>query len=241
MLQATKASLNTPTAEFKVPFSTNGGTAVATIPTTDDTVALHVRAINYLITRLKEVTDEAEKHVGAHILAIKAAEPNKWEGIVQTRCGISRSRAFELMRIADGTKTVEQTRRETNARQIKYQRKRGVRYITDKKEQAAAKDLAAANAKIITLEAGHQRQIDRFQAEIARLGDAKSISSERDALLAALKEIEVLLSEACGLAKHHEQNRVAIRWKIIKAKDFATSAVKAVTGKSANSAVKVAA
>src|SRR5262245_16735883 len=66
-------------------------------------VDAHVTAINTLVTRLKEFTDDVEQAIGAHILAIKVAEPNEWEGIVKARCGLSRSRAYELMAIADGT------------------------------------------------------------------------------------------------------------------------------------------
>ena len=92
-----------------------GATSVAvTVPTTGATsvVDAHVAAINSLVAKLKQTTGEVEEEIGAHILAIRAAQPNDWEAIVKARCGISRSRAYELAAIADGIKTTEQTRRE---------------------------------------------------------------------------------------------------------------------------------
>src|SRR6516225_4508346 len=110
MLQ--RVDLKTSTAEFKPP-PANGSTAV-----------------NVPMRRQK--TAEIEKEIDRHILAIKTAEPNNWEAIVKARCGISRSRAYELMAIAEGVKTTEQCRRETNARKIKYRAEQAVRSGTDK-------------------------------------------------------------------------------------------------------------
>jgi hypothetical protein len=234
MLQTTRDLLNASVVEFKkVPSSANDSTAVTTVGAAS--IDAHVEAINILVTKLKQITGEVEEVIGQHILAIKAAEPNQWEAVVKTRCGISRSRAYELMAIADGVKTTEQTRRETNARKIKHRQNQAVRSGTDRK------DLTAANAEIITLKAGHQRQIDRFQAEIARLSDAQSLRFERNTLRTALNQINALLTETRGLAGHYVQNRNLIVGRINRAQELATSALKATTCKSTNSAVKVAA
>jgi len=45
------------------------------------------------------------------------------------------------------------------------------------------------------------------------------------------------LSEVRGLSKHYAQHRLNIIWKINKAQNLATSAVKAATGKSTDSKV----
>src|SRR5262249_7872643 len=129
----------------------------------------------------------------------KAAEPDNWEAIVQARCGISRSRAYELMAIAEGTKTSQQTRRETNARKIKHRANQAVRSGTDKKAATDAqiielrvvhkRELANARAQITELEEVRERQIARFESEIARLSDARTLGSERDQLRKALGEI----------------------------------------------------
>src|SRR6516165_9256810 len=135
MLQLTNDLLKTSTAEFKVPSSTNDSTAVT-------------------------VTAAGATSVGRHILAIKVAQPNDWEALVKARCGISRSRAYELMAIAEGVKTTEQTRRETNARQIKRRQKQAVRNVTDKKE------LATTDTQIIELKTAHRRELAGARAQL---------------------------------------------------------------------------
>jgi len=231
--------LKTSTAEFKVPSgSTNGSTAVtivgATIPSAD--VAYHVTAINHLVTKLKavtakfkEVAAEIESPIGQHIKAIKIAEANNWESVVKAKCGLSRSRAYELIAIK-GTKSVEQSRHQNNARQIRFrQNKSSSVSVTDKKK------LAAANTKIVTLEEGHQRQIARLKAEIARLSDASELSSERDALLEALNQVDELLIELRGLTRHFTQNRINIVSKINRAHEVAARMLKSAPFKSADS------
>jgi hypothetical protein len=248
MLQCANDLLNTSTAEFKVPSSPNDSTASAT------SVDAHVAAINTLVPRLKQITGELEEEIGRHILAIKAAEPNDWETLVKARCGISRSRAYELMAIADGVKTLEQTRRETNARQIK--RRQTVRDVTDKKELAATdtqvvelkaahrRELADARTQLDEREAAHERRVDRFKAEIAQLSDAEALRFERDQLQAALNKIDKLLAEARGLTAHFVHNRSDIIAKINQAQILANSALrpgKGATGNSASIPIKRAA
>jgi hypothetical protein len=239
MLQRTNDLLNTTsTAEFKVPSATNGSTAVAVTTVGAASIDAHVEAINILVAKLKQMSGEVEEEIGRHILAIKAAEPNDWEAIVRARCGISRSRAYELMAIADGVKTTEQTRRETNTRKIKYRANQAVRSGTDKKELATTdtkiielkvahkRELADARAQLDEREEVHERQIARFENEIARLGDARDLSSERDRLRKALGEIVELLTEIRGLMTHSERNRTAITTKITRAEKIATAALK---------------
>src|SRR5215469_9191718 len=80
----------------------------------DTTVDAHIDAINILLPKLKQITDEIEEAIGWHIIAIRAAEPRDWERVVRIRCGVSRSRAYEYIAIADGTKSAEKTRRARN-------------------------------------------------------------------------------------------------------------------------------
>jgi hypothetical protein len=229
--------------------SCNGNGAVAAPTMGAASVDAHVESINILLPKLKQITADLEAEIGGHIAAIKAAEPNDWEAIVKARCGISRSRAYELMAIADGTKTVEQNRRETNARQVRFRQNQAVRYVTDERASATTNaqivDERLAHKRELAqrdeLEEGYKRQITRFEAEIARLSDVESLSFQHDALLTALKQIDELLSEVRGLSEHYVQNRQSINSKIIKAKTLAASAVKAAAGKSTNSAMKIAA
>jgi len=231
--------LRTTTAEFKTPPLNNGSTAVVTTVGTTS-VDAHVGAINVLITKLKavttkfkEITAEIEEAIGQHIKAIKIAEANNWEDVVKARCGLSRSRAYELMAIADGTKSVEQVRYETNVRKIRHRQIKPSVPGTDGKELAAE-----VNAKIVSLEAGHKRQIARFEAEIARLSDASALSFERDALLAALNQVDELLIEIRGLNRHFTENRISIVSKINRAHEVAARVLKSATFKSTNSPVK---
>jgi hypothetical protein len=215
----TIVKLSTETAD--VHSLVNGITTTTTTAAGGTSVDARVAAINILVPKLKQITDGLEEEIGRHILAIKAAAPNNWEAIVKAKCGLSRSRSYELMSIADGTKSTEQTRRESSARQIKRRQKQVVRDVTDKKE------LAAAQAQIAQLQAAHARQVDRFKAEIARLqlGDAEMLRSERNRFRGALDSIGKLLGEARALTVHFAHNRVDIIAKINRAQTVANSAL----------------
>src|SRR6516162_11877494 len=85
-----------------------------------------------LISRIKahiakgdKAKDKAEQHyiaAGQHLKTLKASHGGtwaEWEELLKTKIGIGKSRASELMRIADGTKTVEQVRADTAERTAK--------------------------------------------------------------------------------------------------------------------------
>jgi hypothetical protein len=206
-----------PTQEVEIVNSVVKTTAaVATTPG----VAAHVDAINLLLPKLKQITDDLEGEIGRHILAIKVAEPNAWEMIVKAQCGLSRSRAFELMRIAQGITSAEQTRRETNARQIKYRQKKAVRDVTDKNE------LAAVRTQLDEAEEQHERLVMRLEAEIARLQDGRHLRFERDQLRDALAKIVELLGEVRGLVAHPAQHHSNIRMKLNAMEAVAKSALR---------------
>jgi len=78
-------------------------------------VGEHCRRINALADKLANAerkVEEYQRSIGQHIASIKAVRPNDWEKIVKVNCKLGRSRAYELLAIADGTKTVKQTRAE---------------------------------------------------------------------------------------------------------------------------------
>jgi hypothetical protein len=210
--------------------SCNGNGAVAVPTTGAASVDSHVDSINILLPRLKQITADLEAEIGGHILAIKAAAPNDWEAIVKTRCGISRSRAYELMAIADGTKTTEQTRRETNARQIRRRQKQAVvRDVTDSNivelKAAHQRELADARMESAELQDACERLIVRYENKFAELSDARNLDSERDQLRKALGGIVELLAEMRGLLTHAERNRGTVLAKIARAETIATSAL----------------
>jgi hypothetical protein len=208
-------------------------------------VDAHIESINILLPKLKQITADLEAEIGGHILAIKAAVPNEWETVVKVRCGISRSRAFELMRIADGTKTAEQTRRETNARKIKYRANQAVRSGTDTEitelKAAHRRELADARTRIAEAEKARERQAVRFEHKLIELSDARGLDSERDQLRKALGGVVELLAEMRGLLTHAERNRAAIARKITRAETIATSALKPAKAAVVNLSAKQAA
>src|SRR5262249_44265538 len=76
-------------------------------------VAEHCHAINALVTKLEHAerkVDEYQRTIGQHIAAIKKARPDDWQQVIEAECKIKKSRAYELLRIGDGHKTVEETR-----------------------------------------------------------------------------------------------------------------------------------
>ena len=103
--------------------------------------------INGLTDQLKHAKRKAEEYqiaIGRHLKAIKAARPDDWEDIVKAECNLGRTRAYELMAISGGTKTVEQTRAQTNIRKIKH--RNSVRSGTDGGTLIAAIDEGAADS-----------------------------------------------------------------------------------------------
>ena len=210
--------------------SCNENGAVVTVPAAGDATGVdaHVAAINSLIPQLKHVTREAEEFqvaIGEHIKAIRTVAPSDWETIVKTKCGISRSRAYELMRIADGTTTTEQVRAADAAkhRRLRAARREAIRDVPDDK-----KELAAARARLDEVEEQHVRQVIRLEAEIARLHDAHHLSSERARLHGALDKIVELLGEIRGLITHPANNRSSIVLKLNVAEGIAKSALRPV-------------
>ena len=77
-----------------------------------------VRRIKALIEKGDRATEKAEqfyKSAGIHIKEIKE-QSEDWETIIREQCGLGRSRAYELMAIADGRTTLEKVRASTNDR-----------------------------------------------------------------------------------------------------------------------------
>jgi hypothetical protein len=76
-------------------------------------VARACREINALVDKLATAERKVEQYqiaIGQHIAAIKKTRPNDWRQVIEVECKLKRSRAYELLAIANGTKTVEQIR-----------------------------------------------------------------------------------------------------------------------------------
>jgi hypothetical protein len=92
----------------------------------------HWQAVKECIAKGNQARRKAEQHslaaeqhylaAGQHLKVLKAAHDERggtwfqWEALLKERVGIGKSRASELMQIADGTKTVEGVRAETAER-----------------------------------------------------------------------------------------------------------------------------
>ena len=114
-------------------------------------VANACRAITALMVKLERTEEKASQYeekasqyqrsIGQRINAIKNARPDDWETIVRDRCKLGRSRAYELMAIAAGTKTPEQVRAD-NAGRKREERKR--QSVTSRTENNAGDPEASA-------------------------------------------------------------------------------------------------
>jgi len=84
-----------------------------------------IQTIKAHIAKGDKAKDKAEQHyiaAGQHLKTLKASHGGswaEWEELLKTKIGIGKSRASELMRIADGRKTVEQVRADTAERTAK--------------------------------------------------------------------------------------------------------------------------
>jgi hypothetical protein len=81
-----------------------------------------IRAIKAHIAKGDHASEKAEQHyiaAGQHLKTLKAEHDGtwaEWEELLKTKIGIGKSRASELMQIADGTKTLTDIRAATAER-----------------------------------------------------------------------------------------------------------------------------
>jgi hypothetical protein len=84
-----------------------------------------IKTIKAHLAKGDKAKDKAEQHyiaAGQHLKTLKAEHGGawaEWEALLKDKIGIGKSRASELMQIADGRKTVEQVRTETAERTAK--------------------------------------------------------------------------------------------------------------------------
>jgi hypothetical protein len=114
------------------------------------------------IAKGDKAKDKAEQHyiaAGQHLKTLKATHGGswaEWEKLLETELGIGKSRASELMAIADGTKTVEQIRADTNIRKVKHRQLSPFRNGEDEPETNETK------IKALLRGAEHARRCARF-------------------------------------------------------------------------------
>jgi hypothetical protein len=100
-----------------------------------------VKTIKAPIAKGDKAAEKANDHyiaAGQHLKTLKAEHDGNWadwEELLKTKIGIGKSRASELMQIADGTKTVEQVRADGAERKAK-ERAKSLRDVTEKSDGA---------------------------------------------------------------------------------------------------------
>ena len=169
-------------------------------------VTQHCRAINALNTKLEHAARKVEEYetaIGQHIAAIKKARPDDWKDIVKTECNVGRARAYELMAIARGTKTVEQTRAQTNIRKIKH--RKAVRSGTDGSTLVAAIDEGAADSDAAAMTRPRKTNHEKYLEGIRNLARTLEVMcgvpiprfdpETFGGVMEAIHEVEAALSE----------------------------------------------
>ena len=87
-----------------------------------------INTIRAHIAKGDHASKKAEQHyiaAGQHLATLKASHAGtwkEWETLLKAKLDISTGRASELMQIADGRKTVEQVRADTNRRKIEHRK-----------------------------------------------------------------------------------------------------------------------
>jgi hypothetical protein len=85
-----------------------------------------IRAIKAHIAKGDRAAEKSEQHyiaAGQYLKQLKDGHSGsweEWEELLKTKVGIGKSRASELMQIADGRKTVKGVRSETNQRKMQH-------------------------------------------------------------------------------------------------------------------------
>jgi hypothetical protein len=86
----------------------------ALIPAQVLTLTRRIKALIEKGDRAAEKAEQFYKAAGIHIKEIKRRQPEHWETVVREKCDLGRSRAYELMAIADGKTTLEKVRERSN-------------------------------------------------------------------------------------------------------------------------------
>jgi hypothetical protein len=155
----------------------------------DLTEAQLCKAIKAHIWKGDTARDKAEQHyiaAGQHLKALKEQHQGswaEWEALLKDKVGIAKSRASELMQIADGRKTVEAVREETNQRKIEHRDSSPFRNGEDESDQddGARNFLDMARASVDNAKWWHRAEIEN-NAELAatarKVADAWSLAAD---------------------------------------------------------------
>jgi len=175
-----------------------------------------IKTIKTHIAKGDKAAEKSEQHyisAGQHLKTLKIRHDDAggkwadWETFLKEKIGIGKSRASELMQIADGRKTVEQVQADGASRVAKHEAKKISPLANG--ETAPAKpippqvrrEMEAKDAHIDELESAHEN--DKDLAERLRAAESKIIGleseiedlrAERDQLRAQVAELETAIT-----------------------------------------------
>jgi len=88
------------------------GEIVTAAPISVPQLASTIKTLMENGVRAKDTAEKYYKAAGRHLRTLKEQKPENvaWEKYVKAECGLSQTRADELIRIADGLTTLERTR-----------------------------------------------------------------------------------------------------------------------------------
>jgi hypothetical protein len=182
-------------------------------------LSTHVRAINALVTKLDNALDKADQYqrsIGQHIASIKTEHPKDWESIVKEQCKLGRSRAYEMLAIADGTKTAVQLRTANTERRRKNRKHESETSRTPKHDAIA--ELIKANPQKSDDEIAHElyipdkRVVGRVREKITK--HSPEVQDAIDTINATVPKLEA-----------EEREQAALKAEIAKHKRTATQRV----------------
>jgi hypothetical protein len=138
-----------------------------------ETIRAHIRQGDKYAAKAELNAEKRDQHyiaAGQHLKTLKATHGGnwaEWENLLKTKIGIGKSRASELMLIADGTKTVEEVRAEGAERKAKERAQKSLRDTEKITENALEEDgprytLPCCGREVRVLPCGHAEGIRAY-------------------------------------------------------------------------------
>jgi hypothetical protein len=188
-----------------------------------------ISTIKAHIVKGDQAKDKADQHyvsAGQHLKTLKAQHEGtwvEWEALLKDKVGIGKSRASELMQIADGTKTVEGTRAATNDRTRETRERAAISPLRSGETEDANRE--SLPSEIFITEEGSRRKIPIAQLR-APDGDAWSPEAGEHPLPPEGRRRGLLsrASEAIRLARFDDLVGLAIDEEMRKAAEEAVNA-----------------
>jgi hypothetical protein len=166
----------------------------ALIPAQVLTLTRRIKALVEKGDRAAEKAEQFYKSAGIHIKEIKQRQSEHWETIVREKCGLGRSRAYELMAIADGRTSLEKVRDRSNrSSKISHAKKSAVQRTEPVKKRADEerdrKTCVELNHKVLDAERERTQWIaDHPAAEQRTTSSAEYTEEQRREQMAQLDQ-----------------------------------------------------